>query len=194
MMRRAPGQSVILVALALIGILILLAWVVDSGRIFAERQRLTRGVESAAKAGMVVVADRITTQAVARQTEAASRPACSADVPFGSASGLCTATPSPQDVLAWLTDVDRAELISPDMQTPVAAAAQTYASHNGIQASGGDGGRLEINYPYNYTPGDARIFLQAIAHRMLAELFGDLLGNEETEIVVESMQSVEQRR
>ncbi len=193
MMLRMRGQAVILVALALIGILMLVAWVVDSGRLFAERQRLTRAVEGAAKAGLVVVADRMVTQAVARQTEAALRPPCVADGPFGSAGGMCTATPPPQEVIPWLTDADRVELVSPNVQTPVAAAAQSYAARNGIQIVSDNGSLLEIYFPYSYAPDDRWISLRAIAHRVLAVLFGGLLGEGETEIAVESLQSLEQR-
>lgn len=190
---RARGQAVILVAVMLIGLLMLLAWVVDSGRLFAERQRLTRAVEGAAKAGLVVVADRMVTQAVVRQTEAALRPPCAPDGVFGSLGGICTATPSPQEVTSWLTDLDRAELISPGVQTPVAQAVEDYATRNGIDPSSSDVDELEVHYPHDHHLGDRRITLRAIARRVFTVLLATLLGQERAEITAETLQSLDQR-
>ncbi|OGO46505.1 MAG: hypothetical protein A2Z30_03255 [Chloroflexi bacterium RBG_16_64_43] len=190
---RARGQAVILVAVALIGLLMLLAWVVDSGRLFAERQRLTRAVEGAAKAGMVVVADRMVTQVVARQTEAALRPPCAPDGAFGSPGGICTATPSPQHLTSWLTDLDRADLVSPAMQTPVAQAVEEYAARNGIDPSSATMAELEVHYPSDYHLGDRRLTLRAVARHMFTLLLAGLLGQERAEITVETLQSLDQR-
>ena len=193
MNRQARGQAVILVAVALIGLLMLLAWVVDSGRLFAERQRLARAVEGAAKAGLVVVADRMVTQAVARQTEAALRPPCIADGEFGSLVGICTATPSPQDVASWLTDLDRTELISPAMQTPVAQAVEDYAARNGIEPSSSGVDELEVHFPHDHNFGDRRLTLRVVARRVFTVLLAGLLGQERAEITVETLQFLDQR-
>src|SRR3990172_2532978 len=193
MNRQARGQAVILVAVALIGLLMLLAWVVDSGRLFAERQRLARAVEGAAKAGLVVVADRMVTQAGARQTEAALRPPCAPDGVFGNLGGICTATPSPQDVASWLTDLDRTELISPAMQTPLAHAVEDYAARNGIDPSSTAVAELEVHYPYSFHLGDRSLTLRAVARHVFTVLLAGLLGQERAEITVETLQSLDQR-
>ena len=74
--------------------------------------------------------------AATRQAEASASPC-----------PTCTPTPNPQFAERWLTDADRAQLVSPALQTPVAALALEYAQRDGIRATGPQPATVELSYP-----------------------------------------------
>ena len=75
-----------IVAVLLVVALLLLAVVVDAGRLYIERARLKRAAQAAADAGIGVAAEHMVTLAVARQTQVAMS---------STASPPLTATPTP---------------------------------------------------------------------------------------------------
>jgi hypothetical protein len=87
------GQVIAIVAFLLMVLLLLLAVAVDGGRLYIERARAARTVQSAADAGIGLVGEEMVTLAVPRQTAAAVKPACVPDAGFGTPEASCTATP-----------------------------------------------------------------------------------------------------
>ena len=170
---KSRGQVLILVAVLIPVVLLMLAVVVDAGRIFIERARLRRSAQAAADAGISVVAEQMVTLAVARQTVMASTPS-------PTPPGTMTATPLPNDVPAWLTDEDRRALTTDPLQGTAVAEALAYARRNGVDATQPDILRLEIQFPQpGYDPGESAthflVFLVEVERRT-AVLLAGLLG------------------
>ncbi|NPA72499.1 MAG: hypothetical protein GXO35_06690 [Gammaproteobacteria bacterium] len=180
-------------AIFLIASLLLLALIVDVGRISIERQSLANAAGSAAKAGLVVVGDQMMTQALAQQTAAADSP-CEPDAGYGTPDATCTATPSPADIPAWLSDEDRRRLVSSPMQTQVAAQVQQYAVRNHVGPDDPSISHFEVIYPYMYAPTarDLSIVVR-IRRRFKILLFGFWEGSDTLEIEATSKQSIPQR-
>ncbi len=129
------GQVVVIVAFLIPVVLLLMAVGVDAGRLYLAQAALRREAESAASAGISVVADRMVTQVVIRKTEAAGAPA----PPLGA-----TSTPEPGNLPAWLTDDDRATLVSPAVASEAEAAARSLLVMNGKQA----GAEVEFEFTF----------------------------------------------
>ncbi len=189
-MRGKPGQVLVLVVVFVWVVLLLLALSVEVGRLSEERHRLRGVADAAAKGGMLVVADQMVTLAAARQTQAAESP-CVPDAGYGTPGATCTATPRPEVVPAWLTDEDRATLVSPPMRTQVAQAVQTQLNRNGY----GTGDlEVEIQYPYHYHPEAEDLRLRLYLRVQLQSLLAHLLGQERFwPVGVESQQELPQR-
>lgn len=189
----ARGQIVVVVAVALMVILIILAVAVDAGRLYIEHQRLDRSAQAAADAGIGWVSEQMVTQAVARQTEAASLPACIPDGDFGETGASCTATPLPAEVPHWLNDDDRATLVSPDVRATAEAVGREYAARNGIGPSNPDIETLTLIYPYGYEPlGDQLGLLVQVREKVSILLVG-LIGQEFVHLPGEGLSEVPQR-
>jgi hypothetical protein len=176
------GQILIIVAVFIPITLLLLAVAIDGGRLFIERGRVQRAAQSGADAGISVVAEKMVTLAVARQTVFASTPS-----PTGFAN--MTATPPPSDVQAWLTDDDRATLVAPEIQSTAAAEARQYASRNGYSIDDPQTLLVEVTYPQQgYSPYDSSLDTLSLFVKirlrttvLLAGLLGDTLIDLESE-------------
>lgn len=187
---RNKGQILIIVALSIPITLLLLAVAVDGGRIFIERGRIQRAAQSGADAGISVIAERMVTLAVARQTAFAATPS-------PSPPGSMTATPLPGDVAAWLTDDDRSTLIAPDTRSTAAAEARRLIRRNGLPASDPQVLSVEVTYPQpGYSPTDTRItelsFFVKIRRRTTVLLAG-LLGKSLILLESEAQSEIPQR-
>lgn len=181
------GQMIVAVAIMILIAVVLLAVMVDSGRIFSERVRLDRSAQSAADAGIAWVAEQMVTQAVPRQTAAADRDPCYPDSEFGQTSGACTETPHPDEISHWLSDEDRSTLVAPPARATARAISLEYAQLNGFDPSAPED-TAEVIYPYMYDPeGSVLRLLVRIAHQLpglwrgprdtgLLELSGDGLS------------------
>jgi len=176
---RPRGQTLIIVAILLMVVLMILAVAVDGGRLLMERARLKRSAQAAADAGIGLVAERMVTQAAARQTQAALSPTCA---PIGP----CTPTPPLNDVPGWLNDDDRATLAAPPMQTQVAAEARDYAQRNGFPEA-------EVAYPEAYDPGGPVVRVLVILRRRATILLAGLLGEEWIDLDGQALSQVPQR-
>lgn len=171
---RARAQILIIVAVLIPVILLLLAAAVDTGRIFIERERLQRAAQSAADAGISVVAERMVTLAVARQTLLASTPS-------PTSPGTMTATPVQDDIGSWLNDDDRATLVSEWVRATAAEQALEYAIRNGFDPDVSQTLAFEVTYPQpGYDPSSESVnslsFFIRIRRSMevlLAGLIGD---------------------
>ncbi|MGD2162041.1 MAG: pilus assembly protein TadG-related protein [Anaerolineales bacterium] len=187
---RKRGQILIIVAVLIPVTLLLLAVAVDSGRIFIERGRVQRAAQSGADAGISVVAERMVTLAVARQTVFASTPS-----PTGLAT--MTATPPPSDVQAWLTDDDRATLVAPEVQATAAAEARIYASQNGYDVGDPQTLLVEVTFPQpGYDPYDRGVDslnLFVKIHRRTTVLLAGLLGESLINLESEAQSEIPQR-
>jgi len=190
---RCAGQTTVLTAIFLMGALLMLAVLVDIGRISVERHELANAAGAAAKAGLVTVGDQMMTQALAQQTLAAQSP-CVPDAGYGTPGATCTATPSPANIPAWLTNEDRQALVAAPMRTQVAVRVQQNAARN--QVAPGDPGvaSFEVIYPYAYTPAAHNLsILVRIRREVKILLFGFWEGSETLGIEAESKQSILQK-
>jgi len=179
---RPRGQIVVIVAVLLMVVLIFLAVVVDAGRLYIEQARLARVAQAAADAGGSLVADQIVAFAATRQAEASAAPC-----------PTCTPTPDPQFAERWLTDGDRAQLVSPALQTPVAALALEYAQRNGIRATGPQPATVEVSYPADYRFEAATIRVRVLIRRQAVILLAGLLGRELVELTGSGESEIRQR-
>jgi len=184
------GQIVIIVAVLIPIVLLLLAVAVDAGRLYIETARLERGLQSGADAGMSLVAEQMVTLVVARQTAMAGTP--TPDLPLPA-----TPHPSPDDLYAWLTDDDRATLVSPANRAAVREEALLYAARNGIDASDPEILALVVIYPQSgFDPYNADITslrLELNARRRATILLAGLLGRDFTELPGEAMSELRVR-
>lgn len=188
--QRKRGQVVIIVAVLIPAVLLFLAVAVDAGRLFIERGRMARAAQSAANAGISVVAERMVTQAAARQTELAATPS-------PTPPGTMTATPDPGDVAAWLTADDRAALTSGAFPATAEAAARDYARRNGYDLADADTLAVEVTYPQpGYDPADPTMpvlrMLVSIQRRTEVLLAG-LLGDRFADLTAEARSEIRQR-
>jgi hypothetical protein len=178
------GQVIVIVAVLIPVLLLLLAVAVDAGRLYIETARLEHALQAGADAGMSLAAEQIVTLVVARQTEMAGTP--TPDSPL-----LRTPLPSPDDLYAWLTDDDRATLVSPANRVAVREEALAYAARNGIDSS--DPEILEITVIYPQSGFDPRnndipsLRLEMNVRRRATILLAGLLGRDFTELSGEAM-------
>jgi hypothetical protein len=184
------GQVLIVVAILIFVTLLLLAVAVDAGRLYIERARMKRAAQAAADAGISVVADRMVTQAVARQTAVAGTPS-------PTPPGTGTPTPPLGDVIAWLTDEDRALLVSDIVAVDAEASALEYAAHNGLDPADPDTLDLEVAYPQDgYTPENVAIRslrLLVRVRRRTTVLLAGLLGEAFMDLDAEGLSEIPQR-
>ncbi len=183
------GQIVVVIAILIPVVLLFLAVAVDGGRLYTERAQMERGLQSGADAGMSLVAEQMVTLAVARQTTIAQTPAL--ESPFS------TPTPSPADVVAWLTDDDRATLVSAPICASVRSEALAYARRNGIDDAEAEILEIEVIYPQvGYDPYNSNISilrLRMSARRSTQFLLAGLLGRESVEFSSEAVSELRQR-
>ena len=184
------GQVLIVVAILISVTLLLLAVAVDAGRLYIERARMKRAAQAAADAGISVVADRMVTQAVARQTVMAGTPS-------PTPPGTGTPTPALGDVIAWLTDEDRATLVSDMVVSDAEATARDYAARNGLDPADPDTLSLEIAYPQDgYAPENIAIRslrLLVRVRRQTTVLLAGLLGEAFVDLEAAGLSEIPQR-
>jgi hypothetical protein len=187
---RQRGQILIVVAILISVTLLLLAVALDAGRLYIERARMKRAVQAAADAGISVVADRMLTQVVARQT-------IMAGTPSPTPPGISTPTPPLSDVVAWLMDEDRATLVSDEVVADAEAAARDYAARNGLDPADPDTLSLEISYPQDgYMPENIAIRslrLLVRVRRQTTVLLAGLLGEVFVNLDAEGLSEIPQR-
>ncbi len=133
------GQILIIIAFLIPVLLLFLAVAVDAGRLFIERSRMKRAAQGAADAGISIIAEQMVTQVVARQTIQASTPS-------PTPPAAMTAIPALGDLQAWLTNEDRATLVSPSIQIAAGAEARLLARANGFDIA--DSQTLAVDYKF----------------------------------------------
>ncbi len=200
MRSKLRGQILIVVAILLLVVLFFLAVIIDGARLMVEKHELDRAADAAARAGLVVVGDRMVTQVVAAQTKAALN-RCT---PIPESNPLtpeeyvpphtCTPTPLPNDFYAWLKDHHRTTLVSPAMQTSVAGQVQAYADNNNLGLSNPNILELVVLYPYEYQPNHRDLNILVRIRRQVSVLLVGLLGIDQTELSGETQQSIPQRK
>jgi hypothetical protein len=183
------GQVLVIVAVLLIVCMLVLALVVDGGRLYVEEDRLKRSAQAAADAGIGWISEQMVTQAIPRQTQAAGMVPCMPDGDFGAVGGTCTATPEPERIGAWLNEDDLATLRSPDVIAGAQAIAVDYAHKNGIRDGGSDGGGLSIAYPYTGSSDGSLGMLVRIRQRTNILLAG-LLSDSYVDLEVEALSEI----
>jgi len=184
------GQVLVIVAFFLPLALLLLAVMLDAGRIYIEQGRMRQAAAAAAHAGIGTVADQIVAHAALRQTQAAPL----------TTSGPGTPEPSPPpagDPLAWLTDEDRADLVAAWMCAEVRAEALRYLELNGIEPGGPDLVQIEIEYPQpGFDPNAEWITVLSMRVRLERELpvlLAGLLNEEWVTVHAEAISQIPQR-
>jgi hypothetical protein len=198
-MRRA-GQVLVIVAFLIPVVLLLLAMAVDTGRIYVQRSRDRRAAQAAADAGISYVAERMTTQVIIRQTQAAntslSTPTLLLTARIDGAISI-TPTAVPVVLQGWLTDADRATLISPEVAGTAAAVALEFAGWNGLSPDGGDPVEVGVIYPQaSYAPADESLpTLQLLVYvrREIRHVLSGLIGPNHLELWVEALAEINQR-
>jgi Flp pilus assembly protein TadG len=184
------GQVLIVVAFLIPIALLLVAIAVDAGRIFIERSRMQRAAGAAANAGISVVSERIVNLAAARQTLAAP-------VGTSTAHPLLTATPPPGDPVAWLTDEDRATLVSPAVRSEAAAEAVRYLEKNGFDVERAASLEAQIDYPqagYDaYATQITELSMQVQLEQRLVLLLVGLLNENWVMLTVDARSQIPQR-
>jgi hypothetical protein len=182
---KGRGQVVVIVAVLIPIVLLMLAVAVDAGRLYAENARLERALQSGADAGISVVAEYMVTLAVARQTACGLTP--NPETPY----------PSPDDITGWLTNDDRATLVSASIQATAQAVAMSYAARNGIAAGAPDVLEVQASYPQRgFNPYDAGILslrLKLSARLRARILLAGLLGSEFVELRGEAISELRVR-
>ena len=187
---RKSGQVLIFFAILLPVLLILLALAVDAGRLYIERDRMKRSAQSAADAGISLVAEQMVTQVVLHQTETAM----SFPVPPETSE---TPTPRGDHITTWLTDEDRSTLVAPPIQTASAQQALEYARLNGFDLIHPDVRCIEIRYPQiGYLPEDPsqqELQFQVTFCRETTVLLAGLLGERFVDLRVHAISVIPQR-
>ncbi len=184
------GQVVVLIAVLIPIALLLLAVAVDAGRLYAERGQLERALQAGSDAGISVVAEQMVTLAVARQT-------AMADGPTPEPPETATPTPPLDDVVAWLTDDDRAALVSESMRATALAEALDYAARNGIDISNPEILEVEVTYPQaGFDPSNESsitLRVKLVAKQRARMLLAGLLGREFVELTGEAISEIRVR-
>ena len=187
---RNKGQIIVMIAILLPVVLVLLALSIDAGRLFIERDRLTRAAQGAADAGISVVAERMVTQVVLRQTTVAG---IAGLLP----TSVTTPTPPLSDLPAWLTEEDRITLVSPINQTAAASEALTYMDLNGYPEDDPAIRSIQITYPQpGYRVDDHEITTLRMSvgiRRATAILLAGLLHRSSAILEAEAHSSIPQR-
>jgi hypothetical protein len=191
--RQRRGQVVVLVAILVPVVLLLLAVSIDAGRMYICQAELRQAAQAGADAGMGWVAEQMVTMAVGRQTEAAAGPPCVADGPFGDPFAGCTATPYPHQIPYWLTDEDRAALVSPAAQAVVGALAREYAARNGLEEGDPDVVEFVVYYPDVYDPLASDLRIRILARKRMTILLAGILGESFAEVRADVQAGVTQR-
>jgi hypothetical protein len=167
------GQIVVLVAIFLSVAMMLLAVMVDAGRLFVERGRMMRAVQSAADAGIGVVAEEMVTLAEARRD--AGSEACS---------------PAPSCYLE-AGDWDRLEG-EPEVKAQVQAEARAYAARNALDPEGPQVTHFEVDYPL--LDRDAHTLgVRVSARRRVPVLLIGLLGESFVDLEAEGLSVIHGR-
>jgi hypothetical protein len=188
------GQIVVIFAILLTVMMFFLAWIVDGGRIAIYRAEANRGAESGANAGLIIVGDQMLTQSSVRQTEASVRRRCIPQAGYGTSAPSCTATPHPNDIPAWLTQNDRATLVSSAIQTRVATAVFGSVAQNKMGSDNPGISEVIVIYPFEYDSEDARVKIRVRIHRQATVLLVGILDRKEVEVVGEFTSSLVQRK
>lgn len=187
------GQILIVVAILLLVVLFFLAVIIDSARLMVERHELSRSADAAARAGLIVVGDRMVTQVVAAQTMASIHQCTPLPEEEEQIEPTCTPTPLPGDFYGWLDDDHRATLISPAMQTQVASDVRAYAEANGLGTSNPEVLEVEVIYPHQYQLQARDLDIYVRIRRQVAVLLVGLLGMDGGELEGDTLQSMPQR-
>lgn len=187
---KARGQVVIIFAFLIIIGLFLLALLVDGGRLYVYRGRDQRAAQSAADAGIGLVAERMVTLAIPRMTEASLASSCLAEGEFSAPGAACTSTPEPDEIADWLTEDDQQALLAPEIKVTVQALAVEYAGRNGISESEPAISDLQAEYPYRYQHESETIRIRVTVRRNVEVLLAGLLGQEFIVLPVEAISEV----
>jgi hypothetical protein len=194
------GQILIVVAILLLVVLFFLAVIIDGARLMVEKHELDRAADAAARAGIGLIGDQMVTQVIQAQTQAAIHLCTpvpthlpdSQDTP--TPRPTCTPTPLPKDFYAWLNESHRATLVSPNMQTAVAAQVEALADMNSLGYANPDILELEIDFPHQYSPGENDLNIYVRIRRRVTVLFSGLLAIEQGELTGDTQQSIPIRR
>ncbi len=192
-MRKAEkGQVIVIVAVLLVVVLTILAVIIDGARLMVEQQEINRAAAAAGKAGLIILGDRMVTQVIAAQTEAASITLTA--TPIGSTPGpTLTPTPAADDFFSWISDNHRKTLVAPPMQTLVTTQVMGSAEENDHGLSNPVITGLEITYPDHYLEGDKNIQIVVRIDRVVAIIFGSLFNLEEGVLSGNTKQNIPER-
>jgi hypothetical protein len=186
------GQVIVIVAVLLVVVLTILAVIIDGARLMVEQQEINRAAAAAGKAGLIILGDRMVTQVIAAQTEAASITLTA--TPIGSTPGpTLTPTPAADDFFSWISDNHRKTLVAPPMQTLVATQVMGSAEENDHGLSNPVITGLEITYPDHYLEGDKNIQIVVRIDRVVAIIFGSLFNLEEGVLSGNTKQNIPER-
>ncbi len=189
MMKEERGQVIILTAVLLIVLLLLLSILIDGAHYFIEKQETNRALDAAGKAGLIVVSDRMVTQAVSART-AAGLITNTSNPPRGTSFPITTGTPEPDAYYPWLTDQDRQTLVAPPLQTVVATHVLGSLAEMGLGPTAPNVLDIRITYPVGNHSHDPTLGILLELDRRVAIVFSRILTGEEGVITGRSKQII----
>lgn len=171
-MKSQRGQLLIVIAIVVSIAMLLLAVAVDGGRLFLERNRIARGAQAAADAGVGLAAEEMVTLAEERRDVALEEyqqaaedaqeeweEACKAelitddDVPPADPGINCDEEPVPEpfepcepEPQCWLEDEDWEKMDSASVRDQVERESLEYARANGFDRDDPNTLKLEVEY------------------------------------------------
>jgi hypothetical protein len=133
------AQIVVILAVLLVVFLLIFAFLLDGSRLMIQKQKIFRAADSAGKAGLLIVADKMVTQiaSASQQTPASS----------GTPPITGTGTPEPNSQLTLLSEDCRRTLVADPMRTEVAGQVLEVIESNEMDRFSTGDDSLEILFP-----------------------------------------------
>lgn len=184
-MKTQRGQLLIVVAIVISLGLLLLAVAVDGGRLFLERNRIARGAQSAADAGVGVAAEEMVELAQARRDEALQEWQDAQEEQDGEnePEEEPEFEPCDPEPYCWLEEEDWESLGSELVRADVEREALKYARANGFDPGDSQTLKLEIEYEVFRSEEtlQVRVTIQKRTTILLVGLLGESFVNLEAE-------------
>ena len=184
-MKTQRGQLLIVVAIVISLGLLMLAVAVDGGRLFLERNRMERGAQSAADAGVGVAAEEMVELAQARRDEALQEWEDAQEEQDGEngPEEEPEFEPCDPEPYCWLVEEDWETLDSEPVRADVEREALEYARANGFDRGDSQTLKLEIEYEVFRSEEtlQVRVTIQRRTTILLVGLLGESFVNLEAE-------------
>ena len=192
-MKKQRGQILIIIAVLFIAVLSITAILIDSSRLLIEKQELNRASAAGGKSGMIYVGNLMVTQAGEAfqstvQARVTSTPGSLLPSPTAAPGG--TDRPRVED---YLSDQDRAHLISPPVRTQVASEVKKQIQLNGFEEGKGGIMEIEVIYPFEYWLEKEELEIFIRISKRVSVMFSGFLEPDSGVIKGESRQSIPHR-
>ena len=180
-----------IVAVLFVVVLSITAVLIDSSRLVIEKQELNRASAAGGKSGMIYVGNLMVTQAgEAFQSTAQAQETNTPGSPSPTAAPGGTDRPR---VETYLSDQDRAHLISPPVRTQVAWEVKKQIELNGFEEGKGGIMEIEVIYPFEYWLEKEELEIYIRISKRVSVMFSGFLQTGSGVIKGASRQSIPQR-